>query len=301
MTRILAIGETLWDVFPDGPRFGGAPCNFACACAGLGGEAVRVAVASAVGRDDLGSAAVARLAEAGVDTSLIAAVDRPTGRVDVSFDAAGQPRYEFAADPAWDRIAWDDRLAADVDVLYFGTLAQRAPVSRATIRRLLSTPSGRSDARPLRVLDINLRPPFWTAGIIRESLPLADALKLNEDELPAVAAAVGLAGGESDVLGDLIARYGFRLVALTRGAGGSTLVTAGGVRSDRPCVPVEVVDTVGAGDSFTAALAIGLTAGLTLDRLHDWAGRVAAFTCTQAGGTPRFPPHLRLSETARNP
>jgi fructokinase len=290
---ILALGEILWDVFPDGPRFGGAPANFASACAGLGGDRVRVRLATAVGRDLLGDEARRRLADRGVSTELVTAVDAETGQVVVSLDPVGKASYRFIDNPAWDHIPPTPELlaaAATADVICFGTLGQWATPSRDTIRDAVR--AARPDA--VRVLDINLRPPFWTPELVRDSLPLANVLKLNDEELPQVAGVLGLDSSPDHFLHAVLERYSLRLVALTRGANGAVLLAAGGERSEQPGIPVTVEDTVGAGDAFTAALALGLAHHLSLDRINRWAGEVAAFVCTQPGGTPTFPPRYHL-------
>jgi fructokinase len=172
----------------------------------------------------------------------------------------------------------------------FGTLAQRSPTSRATIRKFLQA------TRPecLRILDINLRPPFWEEVIVRESFELANVLKLNDTELDILADVLQWSQTIDELLQSLLDTNAFRLVALTRGADGSTLMSATGERSDSPAQPAVIVDTVGAGDAFTAALAIGMLSGLSLGDTNAWANRAAAFVCSQAGGTPRFPSELRL-------
>jgi fructokinase len=291
---ILALGEVLWDVFPDGAKFGGAPANFACGCAGLGGPLARVALASAVGGDDLGQRAVERLAERGVDTALVATRDRPTGQVLVCLDAAGRPSYQFIPDPAWDHVPWGESLrtaASEADVVCFGTLGQWADESRRTIRAAVA--AARPDA--LRILDINLRPPYWTPEVVVESLALANVLKLNDEELPILAGLLNVGGEPENVLRAVMARHGLRYAALTRGPNGAVLLAADGRRSETPGVSVAVADTVGAGDAFTAALALGLTHGRGLDAINAWATAVAAYVCTQPGGTPTFPPEYRLT------
>ncbi len=293
MKSVLAVGEVLWDVFPDGPRFGGAPANFACACAELGGGRVRTCLGSAVGRDDLGDEARKRLAEHGVDTTHLATVAAETGQVFVSLDPAGKASYRFIDDPAWDHLtATPDllRTAATADVVCFGTLGQRARESREAVRSVVQ--ASRPDC--LRVLDINLRPPHWSADVLLDSLALANVAKLNDEELPLVAGVLGVSGDETAVLTHLLSRFALKLVALTRGANGSVLLAADGTRSERPAEAVTVIDTVGAGDAFTAALALGLAFGHPLDRTHRSAGETAAFVCTQSGGTPTFPPRLHL-------
>jgi fructokinase len=301
MIHVLAIGEVLWDVFPDGPRFGGAPANFACACARLGRDAVRVSLASAVGRDPLGIAAEEQLRHAGVGTHLLSRLDRPTGQVLVELAPDGQPQYRFADQPAWDDIRGTAELetaSASADVICFGTLAQRAEPSRRTVFQLLA-----NVVRPnqLRVLDLNLRAPYWTESIIRQSLPLANVLKLNDEELPILARALDLRGRDEDILTALLDQFSFRTIALTRGPAGSILVSHTGERSERTGKRVTIADTVGAGDAFTAALTLGLAHRIPLAQLHDWAGRVAEYVCTQPGATPEFPAEFSLTSIANLP
>jgi fructokinase len=287
---IAGIGEVLWDVYPDAAHFGGAPANFACHAAGLGAESWMV---SAVGADDLGDAAIRKLTERGVKCEHVTRDGRhPTGRVLVTLNASGQPSYEFAADTAWDHLEWSDNLSAlapRCDAVCFGTLGQRSPVSRETIRRFVAA----TPEIALRVFDVNLRQHFYGAEIIRASLQLASAVKLNDEELPIVARLCGVrAATPREMLIELIQQYQLRLGALTRGARGSLLI-ADGQESDCPAIPANVVDTVGGGDAFTATMVHGFLRGLPLEVLHRNAGTVAAFVCTQAGATPVLPPGLR--------
>jgi fructokinase len=291
---VVGLGEILWDVFPDRATFGGAPANFACSAAGLTGAVARVAMAGAVGDDDLGRRALGELSSRGVDVSTVAVLGKPTGRVDVTLDAAGHASYVFAPDCAWDAVPWSgalERLAGETSAVCFGTLGQRGAESRATIRRFLAA----VPSPALRILDVNLRPPFWSPEVVSESLSLANVFKCNDDELPVVAEVLGLSGSPEGILHDLVDRHALRLAALTRGAKGSLVVAADGRVSDLPGMPVDVVDTVGAGDAFTAAVTLGLLAGWPLERLHAHAERVAALVCTQAGGTPPLPAELRIS------
>jgi fructokinase len=145
----------------------------------------------------------------------------------------------------------------------------------------------------LRILDINLRPPFWTEAVVRESLELANVLKLNDTELPVLADILNLTGTDEEVLQKLLNANELIVVALTRGPDGAMLVSTAGERSDLPAQPAKIVDTVGAGDAFTAALAIGLLEGASLEKINAWGNQVAAFVCSQPGGTPHFPTHLR--------
>ena len=287
--QVVGIGETLWDLFPDGPVWGGAPGNVACHAAALGAEAIMV---SRVGRDDLGDRGVAKLKSFGVDCRHIQRdVGRSTGTVRVSLAAGGDARYEIATDVAWDRLAWNpdlEALAASSAAVCFGTLGQRSPVSRTTIRRFLREARG-----ALRVFDVNLRQHFHSPELIRESLALADVLKLNDEELPTVAAACGIDAADPVAAArELIVRHGLKLVSLTRGAAGSVIV-AEGRTSELPAAATTIVDTVGAGDAFTAAVIVGLLFDRPPEAIHDHASRLAAFVCGHRGGTPPIPAGLR--------
>jgi fructokinase len=289
---IVGLGEVLWDVFPDGPRFGGAPANFTSTAAALAPGECDVHMISAVGRDDLGRRALELLQRRGVNTSCVAVVDRPTGQVLVRLDAAGQPSYEISEGAAWDNIEWTHQLrqvATTAEAVCFGTLGQRSETSRRTIQRFVeATPEN-----CLRVFDVNLRPPSWTEEIVLRSLELANVVKLNDAELAELAPVLDLSGTLDDMLSHLIRRFSLRVVALTRGEDGALLVSASGESSDLPSQPTAVADTVGAGDAYTAALAIGLLRGHSIETINAWAIRVAAFVCSQAGATPALPDELR--------
>jgi len=278
----------LWDLFPEGPRFGGAPANFACHAALHGG---RVSMLSAVGNDVRGREATEILQRFGIDTSLVQTTsDSLTGSVGVSVDAAGKPTFAIHANSAWDQIAWTPALEArltDVDTIYFGTLGQRGAVSHATIRRALAVAKSRG---LMRVLDVNLRRPFFDAALIRESIAEASVLKLSDDELDVVLTACGLAPGKDSCnsVRALRVRFDLDLVALTRGPAGALLVSRTEV-IDQPGIPTVVRDTVGAGDSFTAALVVGLLRGDSLQSIARVACETAAAVCTYAGALPDAP------------
>lgn len=288
---VIGLGEILWDVFPEGPRFGGAPANFACSVAELAADRIDVFMASSVGRDEPGRRAIEALHAHGVDASCVAQVEYPTGQVLVGLDAAGQASYRFAADSAWDHVEWSDglqQLAAQADALCFSTLGQRSEISRRTIQRFVHA----APASCLRVLDINLRPPFWNEEIVLQSLRLANVLKLNDRELSVVADTLHWRGADHELLRRLMEKFSLRLVALTRGAAGATLLSESEERSDLPAQSTVVVDTVGAGDSFTATLVVGLLSGLPLATINAWGIRVAAFVSSQLGATPHLPGYL---------
>jgi fructokinase len=286
---VVGLGETLWDLFPDGAVWGGAPGNVACDAAGLGARSFMV---SRVGCDPLGDQGIAALESLGVDCTHLQRDPRhPTGTVAVTLGPSGDASYVFAADTAWDHLEWEpglEQLAAAADAVCFGTLGQRSEESKQTIRRFLA-----AAPRAVRVFDVNLRQHFHSPELIRDSLTLATVLKLSDEELPVVAAACGVV--ENDPVAavrQLADRYGLRLAALTRGAAGSVLV-ADGVVSTRPAVASVIVDTVGAGDAFTAAVITGLLRGRPLEAIHDHASRLAAFVCGCRGATPRIPAELR--------
>lgn len=295
---IVGIGEILWDVFPDGPQFGGAPANFACTAAELAGDAIDVFSVGSVGHDELGAHAIELLKMHGVDVSCVSSTEFPTGRVDVTLDAAGVPSFKIATDTAWDNVPWSSdlaQLAARADAVCFGTLAQRSPVTRDTIRKFLA--ATRPDC--LRILDINLRPPFWNEEVVGDTLQLANILKLNDTEIEAVLESTQYDQTLDELTQIMMDMFLLDVAAITRGPHGATLIRRSGERSDQPSPPTKVVDTVGAGDAYTAALAIGLLHGAALDDINSWASRVASFACTQAGGTPRFPAELKFANLAK--
>jgi fructokinase len=283
----IGLGEVLWDLLPGGRQLGGAPANFAYHAHALGAESL---VVSRVGRDDLGRDLVEHLNALGLVTSGIS-VDpaAPTGTVSVTLDPTGQPTYTIHTDVAWDFLEAGPevlRAAAGADAVCFGTLAQRHPVARDSIRRVLQ--ATRPEA--LRIFDINLRQRFWSREVIVESLALANVLKLNDEELPILMDLLGWpCEDDQGLMARLAQRFDLRAVALTRGARGSLLWTA-----DRswnwPGSDLKVADTVGAGDSYTAALALGLLSGKAPEDILRIAHRVADFVCTQPGATPPMPP-----------
>jgi len=286
---VIGVGEVLWDLLPAGKQLGGAPANFAYHAHALGAEAL---VVSRVGNDAPGREILDRLSGLGLRTDGITTdSSAPTGTVSVALDAEGQPTFTIHENVAWDFIEAGNgvlREAARANAICFGTLAQRQPVARAAIRAVL-------DAAPpttLRIFDINLRQHFWSRELIVESLQSADVLKLNDEELPALARLLGMAGDESTLLRQLAARFDLKAVALTKGAKGSSLLAAGEL-VNCPGSRIAVADTVGAGDSYTAALALGLLAGHEPERIIEFAHLVADYVCTQPGATPPMPAHLR--------
>lgn len=292
--RVVSIGELLWDLLPTGPQLGGAPANVACHAAALGAQA---AVVSCVGDDPLGRQALDLLRSRGLDTGAIDVLPGvPTGTVHVAVDATGHPTFDIVRDVAWDRLtAGGDGSAARArvaaaDAVCFGTLAQRTPGARSAIHGWMAA------VRPgaLRVFDVNLRPPFHSPEVIEASLGCADVLKLNEDELPVLAAHLGVGGDAAAQVRAIAGRWGLRAVALTLGARGAALL-GGDQWTTEPGRVVDVRDAVGAGDAFTAALILGLLRGWDAPAILRRATDVAAFVCTQSGATPVLPPEFRVA------
>ena len=287
--KIAGVGEVLWDAFPEGEKFGGAPANFTCHCSSLGADAY---VISCVGDDRRGKRALSFLESRGVSlTGLRVDAADETGVVLVTVDENGNPEYEIKEGVAWDHIPWNDELATiatAMDAVCFGSLCQRHQISRNTIRRFVSS----TPPDCMRVFDVNLRQQFHSHEIIRESLELANVLKLNHEEVPLVARVFGIQGSDEHILYSLIHECSLKLIALTRGAQGAVMVTETET-SALPARDVEIVNTVGAGDCFTAAMIMGFLAGKPLNEINEKANRLAAFVCTQAGAVPALPEELR--------
>jgi fructokinase len=287
--KIVGIGEVLWDLLPAGKQLGGAPANFICHAHALGADARLI---SRVGDDAAGREILERFRARGLPMEAIG-IDptAPTGTVSVEVGAEGHPKYTIHENVAWDRIAADSAALAAVrnaDAICFGSLAQRTNFVRETIAGLLA--GANKDA--LHVFDINLRPPFINRDAIAQSVASADILKLNEEELPILAGMFQLTGSPAQQLAALAARFPIQLIVLTRGAEGSMLF-AGGTLCEHPVSPIEVRDTIGAGDSFTAAVTIGFLRQWPLEKIADHASAVAAYVCTQPGATPPLPEALR--------
>ena len=276
---IVGIGEILWDMLPGGKALGGAPANFAYHASRLGEEGWAV---SAVGDDPLGAEIMEIVAEKRLN-HLIAVTDQPTGTVRVSLDAKRVPSYNITEDVAWDNIPFTpemEALAARADAVCFGSLVQRMASRDSVLRFLRAT---RPEA--LRVFDINLRQHYYSREVIDESLKLADILKINDEEIRIVADMFGLGDDDTAACRALIARYGLQLVILTKGADGSEVITED-ESFPQKAGKVKVVDTVGAGDSFTAAFVVAYLRGLSLSDAQRLANETAAYVCSCKGAMP---------------
>jgi len=283
MMLVVGLGEVLWDLFPEGKQLGGAPANFAYITNLLGDRGI---IASRVGADALGNDIQQKLGTLGLESSYLQSDSaRPTGTVRVRVDQDGQARFEITDMVAWDFLEWTpawESLAQQADAICFGSLAQRSPASRETIHKFLGA------ARPgtARIFDVNLRQAFYSAKALSESLKFADIAKLNAEELPHVVELLGIPHhGEQPSAERLRFAYGLKLVCVTRGAQGSLLVSEF-ERHEHPGFRVQVADTVGAGDAFTAALVHHFLRGARLAAMNEAANRIGAWVASCVGATP---------------
>lgn len=287
---VIGIGEALWDVLPEGKKLGGAPANFAYHVSQFGLKSCAV---SAVGDDELGREIFNQLDQRHMNY-IIEKVDYPTGTVDVTLDANGIPCYEIKEGVAWDNIPFTTRLevaAKECTAVCFGSLAQRSEVSRQTIYRFLDAmPKG--DGR-YRIFDINLRQGFYSKEIISESISRCNILKINDEELVTVSRLFGYPGIDlQNKCWLLLGKYNLQMLILTCGVNGSYVFTPGEV-SFIETPKVNVADTVGAGDSFTAAFVASILEGKTVRQAHERAVRVSAYVCTQNGAMPVLPDDVK--------
>jgi fructokinase len=286
-TNIVGVGEVLWDLLLTGTQLGGAPANFAYHARVLGAQ---VHVITRVGNDDLGREVIRRFIDMGLpETTVQVDATAPTGTAKVELSGNGLADFTITENVAWDHISVtpDALVAAQAaDAICFGSLAQRCETSRHAIQQLVAS----APAAALRIFDINLRQKFYSPALIEDSLHLANVLKLNDDELPTLAQIFSLTGSTKNQIERLAQKFKLRLVALTRGPNGSLLYEREDGRwSDSPSRPVKVVDTVGAGDSFTAALVLGLLRKMDLGEINSVASEVARYVCSQSGATPTLP------------
>jgi fructokinase len=284
---VVGIGELLWDMLPSGPRLGGTVSNFSVMAGRLGSQAV---CASRLGKDELGRRALEELAPKPLDVSYLQTdPTHPTSTVEVKLKD-GQAEYTIVEGVAWDFLelspTWRE-LAPRADAVCFGTLAQRNEVSRQTIEGFLAATSPGC----VRVFDVNLRPPSYSARVIERSLQLTTLLKMNDSEMPEILKLLKI-GGEGTSVESLLAgarslleHFPVHMVCVTMGGSGSLLVTREKV--DRhPGIPVKVVDTVGAGDAFAAALTHYYLRGAPLSVINEAGNRWGSWVASQPGAMP---------------
>ena len=286
---VVGMGEALWDVLPEGKKIGGAPANFAYHVSQFG---LSSCVVSAVGADALGKEIIENFTSKGLN-QLIAEVPYPTGTVQVEIDQAGVPQYEIKENVAWDNIPYTahlEALAEKTKAVCFGSLAQRNVISRSTINRFLDAMP--DDDNNLVVFDVNLRQGFYNKEILCNSMKRCNILKINDEELVTVSRMFGYPGIDlQDKCWILLGKYNLKMRILTCGINGSYVFTPGNV-SFQPTPKVEVADTVGAGDSFTAAFISSILKGKSVAEAHSLAVRTSAYVCTKKGAMPILPPEL---------
>ena len=284
---VVGMGEALWDVLPEGKKIGGAPANFAYHVSQFG---LPSCVVSAIGDDALGKEIIENFTSNGLD-QLIAEVPYPTGTVQVEIDQTGIPLYDIKENVAWDNIPYTehlDALAKRTKAVCFGSLAQRNVVSRETINHFLDTMPKDDDS--LIVFDVNLRQGFFNKEILCKSMQNCNILKINDEELITVSRMFGYPGIDlQDKSWILLGKYNLKMLILTCGINGSYVFTPGNV-SFQPTPKVEVADTVGAGDSFTAAFIASILKGKSVTEAHSIAVKTSAYVCTQKGAMPILPP-----------
>lgn len=291
---VIGMGEALWDVLPEGKKLGGAPSNFAYHVSQFG---LAATVVSAVGKDELGTEILDILAPKGLADNIVR-IDKPTGTVQVTLDAAGIPTYDICRNVAWDNIPFTpelEKLTEKACAVCFGSLAQRSEVSRNTISRFL-------DCLPdevLKVFDINLRQNFYSKELIEASLNRCNILKINDEELVVVGRLFSYEGlSLEEKCHRLVENYNLRMLILTCGVNGSYVFVKnenGFITSFLETPSVIVADTVGAGDSFTGAFVAAILHGADIVKAHKLAVEVSAYVCTQSGAMPVLPNELTSS------
>ena len=285
--KIVGLGEALWDVLPEGKKLGGAPANFAYHAGQFGLDTLAI---SAVGEDLLGDETLSAFEEKGLKY-IMPRVPFPTGTVQVELDAQGVPAYEIREGVAWDNIPFTpemEKVARSCKAVCWGSLAQRHEVSRNTIHRFL-------DATPptcLKIFDINLRQTFYDEEVIRASLKRCNILKINDEELVTIGRLFGYPGLDmSNKCWLILGKYNLDMLVLTCGVNGSYVFKPGAMTFiETP--KVDVADTVGAGDSFTASFCAAILKGLSVSDAHQLAVETSAYVCTCNGAMPRIPAEL---------
>lgn len=290
---IVGIGEALWDVLPEGKKIGGAPANFAYHVSQFG---LQSCIVSAVGDDALGKEILDNFREKNLN-HIVETVPYPTGTVQVELDPNGVPQYDIKENVAWDNIPFTpqlEELAHRTRAICYGSLAQRNVVTRQTINRFIDAMP--KDQENLIVFDVNLRQRFYTKEILDESMKRCNVLKINDEELVTISRMLGYPGTDlQSKCWILLGRYDLKMLILTCGVNGSYIFTSGNM-SYLATPQVEVADTVGAGDSFTATFTSSIIKGLPVAEAHHRAVEVSAFVCTQHGAMPVLPEKFTKAE-----
>ncbi len=286
---VVGMGEALWDILPEGKKIGGAPANFAFHVSQFG---LPGCVVSAVGDDQLGKEILDNFSSKGLN-QLISVVPYPTGTVQVELDEAGIPVYDIKENVAWDNIPYNEALeglARNTRAVCFGSLAQRNAVTRETISKFLDAMPENEDN--LVVFDVNLRQGFSAKENLCNSMERCNILKINDEELDSLSLMLGFPDLDiQDKCRIIVDQFNLKILILTCGINGSYVFTPDSV-SFLPTPKVEVADTVGAGDSFTAAFIASLLKGKSVAEAHAKAVQTSAFVCSRKGAMPILPPEI---------
>ena len=278
--KAVAYGEVLWDVFPDKKKIGGAPLNVALRMKSFGCD---VAMISCVGKDSDGEAIINHVKQLGLDTEAITQSEEfPTGLVEVTLNETGSATYEIKYPAAWDKIVLNDQakqLVNNADVVIYGSLVCRDEVSRKSLEELLQT-------NVYKVFDVNLRKPHYTYEILDKLMHSADFIKFNDEEIIEIASALQspFVGIEENIH-FIVERTNTRGICVTRGGDGALLYWKGELYENKG-YPVKVADTVGAGDSFLAALITSLLTDKEPQNAIDFACAVGALVAEAPGANP---------------
>jgi len=285
--KTLCVGEILWDLLPSGPKVGGAPLNVALHLRRFGAES---RFAGRVGNDPLGRELASFIEKEGIDNSLLQVDESlPTGTVEVTLGNGYSPDFRIIDNVAWDNIEPTiclDIAAQEADAIIFGTLASRHELTRRTVNRLIDSSTG------LKVIDVNLRPPFTDKTTVEQLLFRADMAKMNDDELRTIAGWYHLALPENELIAWLAVKYSLELVCVTKGAQGAMLYEASSMNIiSHSGFKVEAVDTVGAGDAFLAGFLYSFIRREPLEKALSLACATGALVATKCGATPSYDPN----------
>jgi fructokinase len=282
--KAVAYGEVLWDVFDNEKKIGGAPLNVALRMKTLGCD---VAMISCVGKDADGEAIINQVKSLGLETDAIMQSENfPTGLVNVTLNERGSATYEIAYPSAWDKIVLNDfakKVVADADLLIYGSLVCRDEVSRKSLEELLQT-------KVYKVFDVNLRKPHYSYEILEQLMHSANFIKFNDEELLEIAKAMHSPfTGLEENMHFMAEKTNVTAMCVTKGKHGALLMWEGKLY-DNSGYPVEVSDTVGAGDSFLAALTTSLLTGKEPQAAIDFACAVGALVAEAPGANPEISP-----------
>ncbi|RZL48615.1 MAG: carbohydrate kinase [Pedobacter sp.] len=278
---VVAIGEILWDVFPEGKKAGGSSMNVAL---NLHKQGINSQFISAIGNDENGKGLIDFLSSNNFPTHLIQTNKLPTSTVEVKLDEQQQATYTIVEPVAWDAIGLTDELIEAVknaDAFVYCSLTCRNEKSKNTIISLLKHAK-------VKVFDINLREPFYTIETLKDLLPAADILKVNEHELAYLKQALDLSGNtDEQLLKQLSHLFDIKIICLTVGEKGAYVLYDEKLYHHKGYA-VKVADTVGAGDSFLATFVASYLNGFPMDTVLDRACKVGAFVASQHGANPTY-------------